>query len=99
MSSLDLKTLQKAVSGSAAAFRCRTRLQPAVLVQRLLRCSFDDGNGLYSRIIPRFSGIKPGLFLENVMPPGSIEFSSVSAPTQFRRFATTGNCSKSPEIS
>ena len=69
-----------------------------VLVQRLLRYTGGAENGLYSRRIPQFSGIKPELFLENVMPPCSSEFPSVGAPTLFRRFATTGNCSKSARI-
>jgi len=70
----------------------------AVLVQRLLRCTDGAENGLYSRRIPCFSGIKPELFLENVMPPCSSEFPSVGAPTQSRRFTAIGNRSKSARI-
>jgi hypothetical protein len=70
----------------------------AVLVQRLLRCTDGTENGLYSRIIPHFCGIKPELFLENLMPPCFSEFPSVDASTLFRRFATIENCSKSARI-
>ncbi len=74
-------------------------LHRAVLVQRLLRCTDGTENGLYSRIIPHFCGIKPELFLENLMPPCFSEFPSVDASTLFRRFATIENCSKSPQLS
>ena len=68
-------------------------------VQRLLRCTDGAEIGLYSRTIPRFSGIKSKHLLENVMPPCSSRFPSVGAPTQLRRFPTIGNCSKSPQLS
>jgi hypothetical protein len=74
------------------------RKRGSVLVQRLLRCTDGAENGLYSRIIPHFCGIKPELFLENLMPPCFSEFPSVDASTLFRRFATIENCSKSARI-